>query len=264
MTLSYMIGFFYAFAKAYSSLIFVFLVQIKITMITKKVDGVQEALQGVKSDMTMMFGGFGLSGIPENAIAELVRLDVNKLTCISNNAGVDDFGLGLLLQKRQIKKMISSYVGENAEFERQMLSGELDVELIPQGTLAERCRAAQGGFPAFYTPAGYGTEVAEGKEAREFNGKMHILEYAFDADFAFVKAWKGDAAGNLIFKGTARNFNPNMCGAAKITVAEVEELVPVGALDPNQIHIPGIFVQRIFQGEHYEKRIEQRTVRKKS
>ena len=233
-------------------------------MITKKVDGVQEALDGVKSSMTMMFGGFGLSGIPENAIAELVRLNVNELTCISNNAGVDDFGLGLLLQKRQIKKMVSSYVGENAEFERQMLSGELDVELIPQGTLAERCRAAQGGFPAFYTPAGYGTEVAEGKETRDFHGKMHVLEYAFDADFAFVKAWKGDAAGNLIFKGTARNFNPNMCGAAKITVAEVEELVPVGTLDPNQIHIPGIFVQRIFQGEKYEKRIEQRTVRQKS
>ena len=233
-------------------------------MITKKVDGVQEALQGVKNGMTMMLGGFGLSGIPENAIAELVRLNVDELTCISNNAGVDDFGLGLLLQKRQIKKMVSSYVGENAEFERQMLSGELDVELIPQGTLAERCRAAQGGFPAFYTPAGYGTEVAEGKETREFNGKMHVLEYAFDADFAFVKAWKGDAAGNLIFKGTARNFNPNMCGAAKITVAEVEELVPVGTLDPNQIHIPGIFVQRIFQGEKYEKRIEQRTVRQKS
>ncbi len=232
-------------------------------MITKKVDGVQNALQGVKSGMTMMLGGFGLSGIPENAIAELVRLNINELTCISNNAGVDDFGLGLLLQKRQIKKMISSYVGENAEFERQMLSGELDVELIPQGTLAERCRAAQGGFPAFYTPAGYGTEVAEGKETRGFNGKMHVLEYAFDADFAFVKAWKGDTAGNLIFKGTARNFNPNMCGAAKITVAEVEELVPPGTLDPNQIHIPGIFVQRIFQGEHYEKRIEQRTVRQK-
>ncbi|WP_299680054.1 CoA transferase subunit A [uncultured Dokdonia sp.] len=232
-------------------------------MITKKVNGVQNALEGVKNGMTMMLGGFGLSGIPENAIAELVRLNVNELTCISNNAGVDDFGLGLLLQKHQIKKMISSYVGENAEFERQMLSGELDVELIPQGTLAERCRAAQGGFPAFYTPAGYGTEVAEGKETREFNGKMHVLEYAFDADFAFVKAWKGDAAGNLIFKGTARNFNPNMCGSAKITVAEVEELVPVGTLDPNQIHIPGIFVQRIFQGEHYEKRIEQRTVRQK-
>jgi len=233
-------------------------------MITKKVNGVQKALSGVESNMTMMLGGFGLSGIPENAIAELVRLNINGLTCISNNAGVDDFGLGLLLQKHQVKKMVSSYVGENAEFERQMLSGELDVELIPQGTLAERCRAAQGGFPAFYTPAGFGTEVAEGKETREFNGKMHVLEYAFDADFAFVKAWKGDAAGNLIFKGTARNFNPNMCGAAKITVAEVEELVPVGTLDPNQIHIPGIFVQRIFQGERYEKRIEQRTVRQKS
>ncbi len=230
-------------------------------MITKKVTGVQQALEGVQSDMTLMLGGFGLSGIPENAIAELVKLNVNGLTCVSNNAGVDDFGLGLLLQKRQIKKMISSYVGENAEFERQMLSGELDVELIPQGTLAERCRAAKAGFPAFYTPAGYGTEVAEGKESREFNGKMHILEEAFDADFAFVKAWKGDTAGNLIFKGTARNFNPNMCGAAKITVAEVEELVPAGTLDPNQVHIPGIFVQRIFQGETYEKRIEQRTVR---
>ncbi|RMB59101.1 CoA transferase subunit A [Dokdonia sinensis] len=233
-------------------------------MITKKVANVTEALKGVKSGMTMMLGGFGLSGIPENAIAELVKLNVDNLTCISNNAGVDDFGLGLLLQKKQIKKMVSSYVGENAEFERQMLSGELDVELIPQGTLAERCRAAQGGFPAFWTPAGYGTEVAEGKESREFNGKMHILEYAFDADFAFVKAWKGDAAGNLIFKGTARNFNPNMCGAARITVAEVEELVLVGELDPNQIHIPGIFVQRIFEGKDYEKRIEQRTVREKT
>ena len=230
-------------------------------MITKKVTGVDAALEGVESGMTMMLGGFGLSGIPENAIAKLVALDVNNLTCISNNAGVDDFGLGLLLQKKQIKKMVSSYVGENAEFERQMLSGELDVELIPQGTLAERCRAAQAGFPAIYTPAGYGTEVAEGKETREFDGKMYVLEHAFKADFAFVKAWKGDAAGNLIFKGTARNFNPNMCGAATITVAEVEELVPVGTLDPNEIHIPGIFVQRIFQGETYEKRIEQRTVR---
>ncbi|MBV1925319.1 MAG: CoA transferase subunit A [Dokdonia sp.] len=230
-------------------------------MISKNVPNVEAALEGVQSGMTMMLGGFGLSGIPENAIAQLVKLNVNKLTCISNNAGVDDFGLGLLLHQRQIKKMVSSYVGENAEFERQMLSGELDVELIPQGTLAERCRAAQAGFPAFYTPAGYGTEVAEGKESREFNGKMHILEYAFEADFAFVKAWKGDAAGNLVFKGTARNFNPNMSGAAKITVAEVEELVPIGSLDPNQIHIPGIFVQRIFQGETYEKRIEQRTVR---
>ncbi len=233
-------------------------------MINKKVAGVVDALKGVSDNMTFMFGGFGLSGIPENAIAELVKRNVKGLTCISNNAGVDDFGLGLLLQQKQIKKMISSYVGENDEFERQMLSGELDVELIPQGTLAERARAAQAGFPAFYTPAGYGTEVAEGKETREFNGKMHVLEYAFDADFGFIKAWKGDAAGNLIFKGTARNFNPNMCGAAKITVAEVEELVPVGELDPNQIHIPGIFVQRIYQGAHFEKRIEQRTVRQRN
>ncbi|MDF9301940.1 CoA transferase subunit A [Tritonibacter mobilis] len=229
----------------------------------KTVANVSKALVGVTNDMTLMLGGFGLCGIPENAIAELVRLNIKNLTCISNNAGVDDFGLGLLLQKKQIKKMISSYVGENEEFERQMLSKELDVELIPQGTLAERCRAAQGGFPAFFTPAGYGTEVALGKETREFNGKMYILEEAFKADFAFVKAWKGDEAGNLIFKGTARNFNPCMCGAAKITVAEVEELVPAGTLDPNSIHIPGIFVQRIFQGEHYEKRIEQRTVRQK-
>lgn len=233
-------------------------------MINKKVPSVVEALQGVSDNMTFMFGGFGLSGIPENAIARLVQLNVKGLTCVSNNAGVDDFGLGLLLQQKQIKKMISSYVGENDEFERQMLSKELEVELIPQGTLAERCRAAQAGFPAFYTPAGYGTEVAEGKEVREFDGKMHILEYAFKADFGFVKAWKGDTAGNLIFKGTARNFNPNICGAAKITVAEVEELLPAGALDPNQIHIPGIFVQRIFQGVQYEKRIEQRTVRKRN
>ncbi|APY08539.1 succinyl-CoA--3-ketoacid-CoA transferase [Winogradskyella sp. J14-2] len=233
-------------------------------MINKKVANVTEALQGVKDNMTFMFGGFGLSGIPENAIAELVKLNVKGLTCISNNAGVDHFGLGLLLQQKQIKKMISSYVGENDEFERQMLSGELEVELIPQGTLAEKARAAQAGFPAFYTPAGYGTEVAEGKETRAFNGKMYVLEHAFKADFGFIKAWKGDAAGNLIFKGTARNFNPNMCGAANITVAEVEELVPVGELDPNQIHIPGIFVQRIFKGAHYEKRIEQRTVRQRS
>jgi len=232
-------------------------------MISKKVNSVKEATEGIEDNMTFMLGGFGLSGIPENAIAALVESGVKGLTCISNNAGVDDFGLGLLLHQRQIKKMVSSYVGENDEFERQMLSGELDVELIPQGTLAERCRAAQAGFPAFFTPAGYGTEVAEGKETREFNGKMYVLEQAFDADFGFVKAWKGDEAGNLIFKGTARNFNPNMCGAAKITVAEVEELVPVGTLDPNQIHIPGIFVQRIFQGEKYEKRIEQRTVRKR-
>ncbi|QDO93095.1 CoA transferase subunit A [Formosa sediminum] len=230
-------------------------------MIKKTVHSVKDAFEGVTSNMTFMLGGFGLCGIPENAITELVRLEVTGLTCISNNAGVDDFGLGLLLQKKQIKKMISSYVGENDEFERQMLSGELDVELIPQGTLAERCRAAKAGFPAIYTPAGYGTEVAEGKETREFDGKMYVLEHAFKADFAFVKAWKGDEAGNLIFKGTARNFNPVMCGAAKITVAEVEELVPVGELDPNQIHVPGIFVQRIFQGKGYEKRIEQRTVR---
>lgn len=233
-------------------------------MINKTVSSVEEALKGVQNDMTLMLGGFGLSGIPENAIAQLVKLNVKGLTCISNNAGVDDFGLGLLLQKKQINKMISSYVGENAEFERQMLSGELDVELVPQGTLAERCRAAQAGIPGFYTPAGYGTEVAEGKEAREFDGKMHILEQAFKADFAFVKAWKGDTAGNLIFKGTARNFNANMCGAAAITVAEVEELLPAGELNPNEIHIPGIFVQRIFKGKNYEKRIEQRTVRKRN
>lgn len=232
-------------------------------MIRKTVADVKQALDGVTDGMTFMLGGFGLCGIPENAIAELVRLGIKDITCISNNAGVDDFGLGLLLQKRQIRKMISSYVGENDEFERQMLSGELEVELTPQGTLAEKCRAAQAGFPAIYTPAGYGTEVAEGKETREFNGKMYVLEEAFKADFAFVKAWKGDEAGNLIFKGTARNFNPCMCGAATVTVAEVEELVPAGGLDPNEIHIPGIFVQRIFQGQDYEKRIEQLTVRER-
>ena len=215
-------------------------------MIKKTVQNVEEALTGVTDGMTLMLGGFGLCGIPENSISELVKKNVKEITCISNNAGVDDFGLGLLLQEKQIKKMISSYVGENDEFERQMLSGELDVELTPQGTLAEKCKAAQGGFPAFYTPAGYGTEVAEGKETREFNGKMYVLEEAYKADFAIVKAWKGDTAGNLIFKGTARNFNPCMCGAAKITVAEVEELVPAGELDPNQVHVPGIFVQRIF------------------
>lgn len=233
-------------------------------MIRKTVAHVQAALAGVTDGMTLMLGGFGLCGIPENAIAELVRKGVSNLCCISNNAGVDDFGLGLLLQKKQIRKMVSSYVGENDEFERQMLSGELEVELTPQGTLAEKCRAAQAGFPAFYTPAGFGTEVAEGKETREFNGKMYVLENAFKADFSFVKAWKGDEAGNLIFKGTARNFNPCMCGAAHITVAEVEELVPAGSLDPNEIHVPGIFVQRIFQGAHYEKRIEQRTVRRRN
>ncbi len=233
-------------------------------MITKTVTDVGAALEGLQDGMTLMVGGFGLSGIPENAIAELVRLNVRDLTCISNNAGVDDFGLGLLLQKKQIKKMIASYVGENAEFERQMLQGELEVELTPQGTLATKCEAAQRGFPAIYTPAGYGTEVAQGKETREFNGKMYVLEEAYKADFAIVKAWKGDEAGNLIFKGTARNFNPVMCGAAKITVAEVEELVKPGELDPNHIHIPGIFVQRIFQGAQYEKRIEKRTVREKN
>jgi 3-oxoacid CoA-transferase subunit A len=232
-------------------------------MIKRTVKNVKEALQGVESGMTIMLGGFGLCGIPENTIAELVKINVTNLTCISNNAGVDDFGLGLLLQKKQIKKMISSYVGENAEFERQMLSGELDVELTPQGTLAEKCRAAQHGIPAFFTPAGYGTEVAKGKEAREFNGKMYVMEEAYKADFAIVKAWKGDETGNLIFKGTARNFNSCMAGAAKITIAEVEELVPAGALNPNEIHIPGIMVNRIFQGEKYEKRIEQRTVRQR-
>jgi|TARA_B100000780_G_C21113207_1_gene450086 3-oxoacid CoA-transferase subunit A len=232
-------------------------------MINKKVLNVKDALKGVKSGMTIMVGGFGLSGIPENAIEELVKLELTELICISNNAGVDDFGLGLLLKKHQIKKMISSYVGENDEFERQMLSGELEVDLIPQGTLAEKCRSAQSGIPAFYTPAGFGTEVAQGKETRSFGDKMYVLEHAFKADFSFVKAWKGDEAGNLIFKGTARNFNPNMCGAAKITVAEVEEMVPLGELDPNQIHIPGIFIQRIFQGSTFEKRIEQRTTRKK-
>ena len=232
-------------------------------MIRKTVADAKEALEGVADGMTFMLGGFGLCGIPENAIAELVRRGVTDLTCISNNAGVDDFGLGLLLQKKQVRKMISSYVGENDEFERQMLSGELEVELTPQGTLAEKCRAAQAGIPAFFTPAGYGTEVAEGKETREFNGKMYVMEEAYKADFSFVKAWKGDEAGNLVFKGTARNFNPCMCGAAAITVAEVEELVPAGSLDPNQIHIPGIFIKRIFQGTQYEKRIEQRTVRKR-
>ena len=232
-------------------------------MINKKVNNVQDALQGIENGMTLMLGGFGLFGMPENSIAELLKKETSNLTCISNNAGVDDFGLGLLLQKKQIKKMISSYVGENAEFERQMLSGELEVELIPQGTLAERCRAAQTGIPAFFTPAGFGTEVAIGKETREFNGKMHVMELAFKADFSIVKAWKGDTAGNLIFKGTARNFNPCMAGAGKITIAEVEELVEAGTLDPNQIHTPGIFVQRIFQGEKYEKRIEKRTFRKK-
>ena len=230
-------------------------------MINKKVKNIEEAIYGVKSGMTFMFGGFGLSGIPENAIEALSKTGIDNLTCISNNAGVDGFGLGLLLEKKQIKKMISSYVGENVEFERQMLSKELEVELIPQGTLAERCRAGGAGIPAFFTPAGYGTEVQQNKEVREFNGKKHILEKALTSDFAFVKAWKGDTAGNLIYKGTARNFNPLMAMAGKITVAEVEELVTEGALDPNQIHTPGIFVQRILQGDKFEKRIENKTTR---
>lgn len=230
-------------------------------MINKVVANAEEAIRGIKDNMTLMLGGFGLCGIPENCISALVKANIKGLTCISNNAGVDDFGLGLLLQKKQIKKMISSYVGENAEFERQMLSGELEVDLIPQGSLAERCRAGGAGIPAFFTPAGYGTEVAEGKEVREFNGKPHILESALTADFAIVKAWKGDRAGNLVYKGTARNFNPPMAMAGKITIAEVEELVGPGELDPNFVHTPGIFVQRIFQGEAFEKRIEQRTTR---
>ena len=232
-------------------------------MIRKVVANADLALDGLTDGMTLMVGGFGLCGIPENLIAALKLRGSRNLTCIANNAGVDGFGLGLLLESRQVRKMISSYVGENDEFERQMLSGELEVELIPQGTLAERCRAAGAGIPAFFTPAGVGTEVAEGKEVRLFHGKPYLMEYAFDADFALVKAWKGDEAGNLIFKGTARNFNPMMAMAGRITVAEVEELVPAGMLDPNAIHVPGIFVHRIFQGAHYEKRIEQRTVRPK-
>ncbi|MFM7709307.1 MAG: CoA transferase subunit A [Ferruginibacter sp.] len=222
-----------------------------------------EAIADIQDGQTLMLGGFGLCGIPENCIAALVRRNVRNLTCISNNAGVDDFGIGLMLQQRQVKKMISSYVGENAEFERQMLSGELEVDLIPQGTLATRCMAAGYGMPAIYTPAGVGTEIAEGKEIRVFNGKEYLLEMAFDADYAIVKAWKGDTMGNLIYKDTARNFNPLMAMAGKITIAEVEILVPAGELDPNQIHTPGIYVHRIFQGSNYEKRIEQRTVRQK-
>ena len=233
-------------------------------MIRKVVANADLALDGLTDGMTLLVGGFGLCGIPENLIAALKLRGSRNLTCIANNAGVDGFGLGLLLESRQIRKMISSYVGENDEFERQMLSGELEVELIPQGTLAERCRAAGAGIPAFFTPAGVGTEVAEGKEVRLFQGKPYLMEFAFDADFALVKAWKGDEAGNLIFKGTARNFNPMMAMAGRITVAEVEELVPAGMLDPNGIHVPGIFVHRIFQGAHYEKRIEQRTVRPKN
>ncbi|MFT4583621.1 MAG: 3-oxoacid CoA-transferase subunit A [Gammaproteobacteria bacterium] len=227
----------------------------------KVVANVDEAIAGIASGMTLMIGGFGVCGIPENVIAALAKTTVSELTCISNNAGVGDFGLGLLLKDRRIKKMIASYVGENDEFERQMLSGELEVDLIPQGSLAERCRAGGAGIPAFFTPAGYGTEVAEGKEVRVFNGKPHILEHALTADFALVKAWKGDRAGNLIFKGSARNFNPVMAMAGKVTVAEVEELVDNGELNPNEVHTPGIFIQRIFQGANYIKPIEQRTVR---
>jgi len=227
----------------------------------KVVKNAQEAIAGISDNMTVMLGGFGLCGIPENCISALVNSGVKGLTCISNNAGVDDFGLGLLLKKHQIKKMISSYVGENAEFERQLLSGELDVELIPQGTLAERCRAGGAGIPAFYVPAGYGTEVAEGKEVREFDGKPHLLEHALTADYAIVKAWKGDTHGNLIYRHTANNFNQPMAMAGKITIAEVEELVPAGELDPNQIHTPGVFVQRIFKAENLEKRIEFTTTR---
>ncbi|EKB50704.1 CoA transferase subunit A [Cecembia lonarensis] len=229
-------------------------------MINKTVANAEEAVKDIPSGAVLMLGGFGLSGIPENSIDALLQRDIKGLTCISNNAGVDDFGIGLMLKKRMVKKMISSYVGENAEFERQLLSGELEVELIPQGTLAERVRAGGAGIPAFFTPAGVGTEVAEGKELREFDGKLYLMERWLKADFAIVKAWKGDTAGNLIFKGTARNFNPMMAAAGRITIAEVEELVPAGDLDPNQIHTPGIYVQRIFQGIDYEKRIEQRTV----
>lgn len=230
-------------------------------MINKVVANADTAVKDVTDNSVLMLGGFGLCGIPENSIAALLKKGVKGLTCISNNAGVDDFGIGLLLQTKQVKKMISSYVGENAEFERQLLTGELEVDLIPQGTLAERIRAGGAGIPAFFTPAGVGTEVAEGKEAREFDGKMHLLEHWLKADFAFVKAWKGDTSGNLIFKGTARNFNPMMAAAGKITIAEVEELLEPGELDPNSIHTPGIYVQRIFQGEDYEKRIEQRTTK---
>ncbi len=231
-------------------------------MINKTVKNATEAVADIPSNAMLMMGGFGLSGIPENCISALLKLDIKDLTIVSNNAGVDDFGIGLLLKKRMVKKMISSYVGENAEFERQLLNGELEVDLVPQGTLAERVRAGGAGIPAFYTPAGVGTEVAEGKETREFDGKTYLLESWLKADFSIVKAWKGDTAGNLIFRGTARNFNPIMATAGKICIAEVEELVPAGELDPNQIHTPGIYVQRIFQGIDYEKRIEQRTVSK--
>lgn len=231
---------------------------------TKVYNNAEEAIQGISDGQTLLLGGFGLCGIPENCIAALVKKGTRDLTCISNNAGVDDFGIGLMLQQRQVKKMISSYVGENEEFERQMLTGELEVELIPQGTLATRCMAAGYGMPAIFTPAGVGTEVAAGKEVRNFNGKDYLMEMAFDADFAIVKAWKGDTHGNLIYRETARNFNPLMAMAGKITIAEVEQLVPAGTLDPDHIHTPGIYVHRIFEGKNYEKRIEQRTVRPRS
>lgn len=231
-------------------------------MINKVVANAEEAIAAITDGQTLMLGGFGLCGIPENCIAALVKKGVKSLTCISNNAGVDGFGIGLMLERRQVKKMISSYVGENAEFERQLLSGELEVELIPQGTLATRCLAAGYGMPAIFTPAGVGTEVAEGKEVRTFGNKAYLMEYAFEADFALVKAWKGDTAGNLIFRSTARNFNPIMAMAGKVTIAEVEELVEAGTLDPDHIHTPGVYVHHIFEGKNYEKRIEQRTVRK--
>jgi len=230
-------------------------------MKNKVIDGPEAVIGQIQDGAILMLGGFGLCGIPENSIAALLRAGTKDLTCISNNAGVDDFGIGLLLKSRQVRKMISSYVGENAEFERQLLSGELEVELIPQGTLAERVRAGGAGIPAFFTPAGYGTEVQGDKEVRVFDGKPHLLESWLRADFALVKAWKGDTLGNLVYKGTARNFNPMMATAGKITIAEVEELVPAGSLDPNEIHTPGIYVQYIYQGKNYEKRIEQRTVR---
>ena len=229
-------------------------------MIDKRVAGADEAVKDIPNNATIMLGGFGLCGIPENCIAALLKKGTTGLTCISNNAGVDNFGIGFLLKSRQVKKMISSYVGENGEFERQLLSGELEVELIPQGTLAERIRAGGAGIPAFFTPAGVGTEVAEGKETRTFEGKTYLMEQWLRADFSIVKAWKGDTSGNLIYRGTARNFNPMMASAGTITIAEVEELVPVGELDPNNIHTPGIYVHRIFQGKNYEKRIEQRTI----
>jgi 3-oxoacid CoA-transferase/3-oxoacid CoA-transferase subunit A len=254
--------------EAPSKLILHFLVSLCLSgkknldsMINKVVKNADEAVGDIPENAVVMMGGFGLCGIPENCIQAILRKGVKGLTFISNNAGVDDFGIGVLLKTRQVKKMISSYVGENAEFERQLLSGELEVELIPQGTLAERIRAGGAGIPAFYTPAGYGTEVAEGKEVREFHGKKYLMEQWLKADFSIVKAWKGDTAGNLLYRGTARNFNPMMAAAGRITIAEVEELVSAGELDPNCIHTPGIYVQRIFRGEHYEKRIEQRTIR---